>query len=466
MPVVTNRTLANEIFTSPARRLVDFVGIGDSNQIYGGFGNDHGWQFALAARYAMHATGIISASENLENGSGAGYGYGYERAAASKAQSVPQGAPAGIQDYWNAGDTTPDVHGPHYYSDYTIVASGQFQNGIAIQAAVPGGSNRGWKFYVSCINGTNFGTFQPVLRNTQSGGINLWGSVISTNGTPGYTIHSHTVAASFTTNPSANLTLSMSNDFSGGAVMTLGAGGHCVPVFNRAAPQSGVNGAGFAYTTQGYMGGRHLKNQYDALVQWNAGTWNHWFEMLRAPQLDATVSMAPRVVWIIQSGLNDVNGTATLSTDGVNMTSTKAGYKANLKSIIDLIRDTYDASYDPADAAERFFVLARSHRVADNSGQAEWAQEQSMVQYAEAIEEICADPAYSAYCCAFDPSLLHTRAEAASVPWYASSGTDENHFIQAGSEAIFTRVLGELVSNGGDGRFNRFSRNGRFNRFS
>src|SRR5262245_24536385 len=79
---------------------VDFVGIGDSNQLLSGAGWDHGFQFALSKQFTMWATGLISANEN--DGNGAGVGYRYSWLFGNVLSST--GAPAELDVYVDATD--------------------------------------------------------------------------------------------------------------------------------------------------------------------------------------------------------------------------------------------------------------------------------------------------------------------------------------------------------------------------
>ena len=61
-------------FDRAAATRVDVVMLGDSNQVFANTGWDHGWGKALAGRFGMYATGLLSAGENEGNGAGIGYG--------------------------------------------------------------------------------------------------------------------------------------------------------------------------------------------------------------------------------------------------------------------------------------------------------------------------------------------------------------------------------------------------------
>ncbi|MDX2016668.1 MAG: hypothetical protein SFY95_03390 [Planctomycetota bacterium] len=55
---------------------IDVVGIGDSNQLFDGTGWDSGWTVALAERFGIYASGLISAGENFGMGAGTGHDVG------------------------------------------------------------------------------------------------------------------------------------------------------------------------------------------------------------------------------------------------------------------------------------------------------------------------------------------------------------------------------------------------------
>lgn len=52
---------------------LDVIGLGDSNQLFGGHGWDHGWSAALESRVGLVATGLHSAGENAGQGAGVGW---------------------------------------------------------------------------------------------------------------------------------------------------------------------------------------------------------------------------------------------------------------------------------------------------------------------------------------------------------------------------------------------------------
>jgi hypothetical protein len=52
---------------------VDVVMLGDSNQLFGGHGWDHGWAHALSNRVGLYGTGVHWFGENFGSGNGVGY---------------------------------------------------------------------------------------------------------------------------------------------------------------------------------------------------------------------------------------------------------------------------------------------------------------------------------------------------------------------------------------------------------
>ncbi len=70
-------------------------------------------------------------------------------------------------------------------------------------------------------------------------------------------------------------------------------------------------------------------------------------------------------VWI-HSGFNDHGETALLSADGVNYSNTKAGYKANLRDVINKIKAKYDSMFGAGTSdTELYFIAMPSHPVHD-----------------------------------------------------------------------------------------------------
>jgi lysophospholipase L1-like esterase len=72
---LVNGPAVQPAFAAAKTARVDFVGIGDSNQIKGGTGWDDGWQYALATRLGLYGSGLIFTNENEGSGNGTGYFY-------------------------------------------------------------------------------------------------------------------------------------------------------------------------------------------------------------------------------------------------------------------------------------------------------------------------------------------------------------------------------------------------------
>lgn len=522
MAFATNRSLLRSLLMACSTELVDFVGIGDSNQVKDGRGHDHGLQYALAQRFNMYCTGAISPSENNEAGANTGYGYRKGNGSAMNAASVPVGAPSQIYEYWNEADVQADDSYRHTKLRYSCVTAAfgndaaglaHLGSGVGEGSGLPGGTSAARRVYCSYIRHPGGGTFRPSFRNASLGGVSHAPGVTDTNGTLGVGIMTHDSPANHTTDAqtlewriSANVPMVIPNGAvtavsianpsqitmtghgrTTGDIITLSGlgttpdinGHHVCTVIDANTVSIPVNvtavsdqtgtwttrvvigftrsrnlsmTSGFSYTTQGYMGGRDLKDQYDALSLWTFESWRHIFDVIRAPQLDAGVT-TPKVVYVIQSGLNDKNGFAKLSADGVNQTSTKAGFKANMLAIIDIIEDKYIELYGSRDGL--YFAISRSHRVADFVGTEDQTDtETAMQSYGEACAEIAANAFYAPYVAAFDPSTLMTRAEFAAGDgggsWFLTSGTDEAHMgpvaTGKGYEVIWDRVVEAMLA--------------------
>lgn len=64
---------AQSLLHQAATQRVDVVMLGDSNQLFGGHGWDHGWAHALSNRFGLYGTGIHWFGENFGSGNGVGY---------------------------------------------------------------------------------------------------------------------------------------------------------------------------------------------------------------------------------------------------------------------------------------------------------------------------------------------------------------------------------------------------------
>ncbi len=100
-PTVVSRSALRSYWAGVASGRADIVMIGDSNQLFGGSGWDHGVTRAAAGRLPLYATGLFSAGENQGNGAGVGY-RSYNFSTLASGAFAYTGAPAGLAPYLTA----------------------------------------------------------------------------------------------------------------------------------------------------------------------------------------------------------------------------------------------------------------------------------------------------------------------------------------------------------------------------
>lgn len=153
---------------------VDFVMMGDSNQLMNGNGFDHGLGKALAVEYGLYATPLYS-----QQAGGTAFGnQGFSSTAISGATGTTTGAPSIFNDYALANAESS--------LEYLYQASGAIgnSNGLLISLVSNGlntsGNLRTWFSYGTFDTGS--GSFRPSYRQGSSPytGI-LYGDVISTS---------------------------------------------------------------------------------------------------------------------------------------------------------------------------------------------------------------------------------------------------------------------------------------------
>lgn len=395
-----------------ASRCVDFVGIGDSNQVYGGHGWDHGFQYALSQRYSMYATGILSQNEN--GGLGSGCGYKYNRGGTIGATT---GAPAELADLW----TLPF---PHYYAYLTDAQSfsAASPNGLFLDADCPLDVNGNLRFhwgYGTFDAGT--GAFRGFIRreNSPFTAINNGTSRNPVTGSFTFQTFFHGIAVD-----TRNYPLGAKWAQVGGSDIT----GPFFGMYQR-AENLGRN-AGFSYHTLLYRGGETLRTFVSDLHSSTNTALTLYFSEVRRLQLSREQS--PIVVCCVNGGLNDYNATTTSLGPQPNPTRSRWGYFDNLLAIMGRVREIW--RLNGWDESELYWMLFPSHRVSDNPA----SREQSHLdQYRLAVADIAS---ICPRVVVGDLASLATEREMRANSWYDPAGV--SHLTQSGYESLAVRLLG------------------------
>lgn len=326
---------------------VDFVGIGDSNQIHGGDGWDHGFAKYLSDNYPIFATAFISQQEN--GGSGSGHGYLVAKTVTKLGDRV--GAPTELALF---SDQSPDIglfdYG--YYNDTVSVAASSSPNGMRVESNAPIGVNNALRFDLW------YGTFETGQGNFTSGirkgvsGFNLLANGPNVETVTGsYGIDKTSVSLSAA---ERNHALEV-----GYRTITEGIEG---PFFSSVI--RGVNpnqSTGAAYTTMEYFGGQPTRVLANNIINASDEFYTFYFGAIRDEQL--TTNNNVDVVFTINSGLNDRADSTMSVGPSPAVSSTKEGYKDNIQAIINKIKSVWISNGWSTN--ELHFMIIPSHPISD-----------------------------------------------------------------------------------------------------
>ncbi|MEO0511456.1 MAG: hypothetical protein AAF108_00975 [Planctomycetota bacterium] len=239
---------AAEVLWSASSRLVDLIGIGDSNQLYQKTGWDEGLQLGLAESRTMYATGLISPQQNNGNGSGTGAGY----RGVTHGALLETGAPPELAAF--VDDELGNIHEYGFLDEGT--ASRNNFSGLAIELNCPLDLQSDLRFdFRYGVFPYGEGSFRPAVRRGVPGYAVLQkGDTTATSG-PAFEMKTTSVllpATSVVTRLEAGFTVPKVADI---AAPFFGA-------YVRAVDESAD--AGFSYHTQLYLSGRSLRDMAEA----------------------------------------------------------------------------------------------------------------------------------------------------------------------------------------------------------
>lgn len=411
-------TPLGDVLERMATTRVDFVGIGDSNQLFGGTGWDHGLQSGLDAQgYALWATGLVSQNEN--NGFGGGVGYLYNRFGKI---GETTGAPAELAKFVSKGSGD---FGP---IDYTYLGTGSYSAGNAPGLIVSGASaldtSAALEFdlhYGTFDSGS--GSFQTGARINASPFTNITrGSVTSTN-TGAFGMGKTTLEVP------ADAGRSGINVIAGPAM----SGGENIeaPFFMTYARwRRPDRTAGYAFSTLYGSGGQSLRDMAFALQEASDETLQHFFSILRDDQGDQRKT----IVICINSGLNDRQETlASVGPDEVADADSADAYVDNLKAIQARISGIWTSNGWSLD--ELFFLIFPSHPIDDPDDAELVAYRSAATTYAATQDRMQV----------IDLAALTNEAEMLAAGWYNGGGSDRSHLTEVGYEALGQRVIANIT---------------------
>lgn len=388
-------------------KLVDIIMLGDSNQLFEANGWDTSIQKNLATRYEIYGTGLISVNEN--NGLGASQGYTYRRinASGNKIGEVT-GQPAPFDDKWA---TCSNNMSGYVSGDAEIT----FNNIFILDANSIIGNNNALTFRNEIAKwAEGGGFFYPRVRIEASPYTSLAG------GTKVDCVHTSDIMTKYDLTITADATRADKplglKWFMNAETLTAKFFATFVHAF-----RTGVT-AGIAGHTLCGTGGDSLLELYNRINALTSGQLGHYFGVIRQRQLDLGQT-TPNIIIRINSGLNDRN----------NTDDSAETYGTRLQLIIDKFKAVW--SDNGWSSEELSFVITPSHRVSE-------PDDIKLLAYRAIARTIAMTNSRTAM---VDFGNLMTYAEAVAGSWY-HDGTDYNHLLPAGSDALAAREIDAILT--------------------
>jgi hypothetical protein len=382
-----------EAIESAAYQRLDVVMLGDSNQLFGGSGWDHGWNVGLNSIHQMYATGIVSMGEN--NGAGAGVGYGY---------SALSNASAGVFSY------PPNPNWSPMQSIRLDQGTSYVTVGLNIWPNSPIGQNEGLRFvYRYSLFNFGDGRFQTGIHSP----VAPYGPLQRFY--PRSTLTSGPVLSGLAYDdlyPGSG---------SGGAHFRMSSGSIRGP-FEGAwiRAENPTRTSGFSVHTWYGYGGMSARDMAEALSSKN-------LDKLSQDINDFTLLQQPNsyTIFRINTGLNDRNETITSILNNYRGDS-KEAYAENVLFVIKRIRDAW--IYSGRNAEKIVFVVSMSHKISTPN-------DLELVSYESKLSEIAQNAGNT-----FTVKISDLATQEEMNQWYIQP-TDKLHMKQVGYETLAAREI-------------------------
>jgi len=393
--------------------LYDIVGLGDSNQVYGGNGWDYGNNYAIVQRSSLYGTGLFSANEN--DGLGSGIGYKAAHVNAGLVRGAVTGAPSPFDDIWTAFTVLKYL----WLSSGSI--AGSVNNEVALDADHPL-VNEALSF---CCHYAKFsadgGYFIPRIRLTGSPYTTFGGGA-----TIACTGDTDVMARAVVTCAAAARNASINGRISQGAEIT-----NSKFFFTFSHMWKTGASTGGAASTLYYGGGKTARDCAIAIQSMSDGQLAHYFDCLRQRQIDCGKS--PRVIVRVCFGLNDRNDTNDSVGPSPSRSDLGPGFVDNHVAIRAKIEAVWASQGWSSD--ELLWQITPSHRVAD-------PDDADLLSFRSALKTWVKTIPRAAM---VDFGACMTSSEAVDGGWY-DTGPDVNHLVVPGQEALSLREYDAVVS--------------------
>jgi hypothetical protein len=446
---IANRAVLAPIFRVMDARRVAIVGIGDSNQLFNGYGWDEGFQAALTdLGVPMFATGLISGNHQLQDSSYmSGFGYYREGQTSIPFPTFdPYGnrleAPASVRSLlrWRGDEWQPNFPG---YVPAGLRLESLWNTAMIVSRSCPIDFDAALSGYVwhgrfdPSEARWDRGSFTPAVRADGSNVVLARSPRISTTRPPrriGAPVPPVAEAVRIRVprgqRPARTTALRLGFGIPGCGLIAGPFYGTYMQLVNDDEP------AGYAYSTMYSLGGRSLYEMGLGLRETPEETPAHFFEAVRRTQLDTGLS--PLVVVVITSGLNDRARTARSLGPASAPSNTPEGYADNLEFMVNRLRASYARA--GGSESELFFLFLPSHLTADVRASPNAARdEQPLRAYRAAAADLARRTTNAA---SVDLAGFMTAAEAQRKGWYDQYG--RAHLTPTGYFALSRRVLSEL----------------------
>lgn len=417
-PIVNSRAIVPWLASAATGR-ADVVCLGDSNQLLGNTGWDHGWIKGLSERFGLYATGLLAPGEGQGNSSGSGYLYSVS-STVSSGQFQYSGAPPVLDAYMSpsvgmspfnylyvpagaqAGAFAThglfldrfagvDVNGPlrfHLVIGTFEVLGGSFRLSVR-RATSP---------FTTYLDGEAMGTWEE-----SSGALGVWLDL-----------------------PADTREAALNMRFSPwGEAITGPFIAYYVRAENLARP------VGVSLHTLYAAGGQSARDMAAALFAADDSYLTLFFSKVRERQ-----GGSPRVLVRVNAGLNDRGETLPSVLQGLTPGNSPEAFADNLRAIMARVRAVWAMNLWPEE--ELSFLFTASHPISN-------PDDASLEAYRAAAAGVADGSPRAA---AVNFGALTAWGEMVANGWYQLGGFDTHHLTQAGYEALSAREIAALEDGG------------------
>lgn len=407
------------IFSAALFRRVDWIDWSDSNEVQGGFGRNHGIQYALSnSGYQLYGTGLFSGNENAGPGSNMGYfcNASNDGSRANDNANIPAGL-VGYNQYLPAGLSATQfaTHYAWYMSD---AQSNGNNTGWIITPGGPHDVNHNWRGYwrYGKPSTPGAGNFRPAIRRGDSPFTQLAiaTEVITGGGDDTLATITLDLAAA-----SRNYQL----DFRWGpSAYTING-----PVYLLWGHSEDLDKTfGWQVHVGQYRGGEGLI-EFIKCAQASDPGMTEYFRVATESQTGDKMALV-----CICSGLNDRNDSAQTSLGPIGglPCDTAAGFADNTRGIMDKCITNWVANGFARQ--NLYFLLWVSNPISNRD-------DPKLTAYRAVMELVCQQ--YQ-NCAAIDTNvILNSYLQCNAAAWYASGGSDTQHLTQTGYEQTSLLVI-------------------------